>query len=274
MDRWKRLQSIDNRVIYWVVFIAIAIPLLRPLGIPLTVGDTTKMQHNLIEILKKGDVVLMSLDYTALVAPEVHPSAEALCRHLFGKGVKVVFWGYIQEGPMFGEKLIRDLGSQYNLVYGTDVINLGYVPGGASGVRAFGDNLLGSAPRDFRNNTTANMPIMKDIRTAKDFKLVLGVGDGLETMVQQIGAVHGAKVGGASTAAGVSGLLPYLNSKQLSGFLQGLRGAAEYEILISRPGSAVAKMDAQSIGHLVIIGFIVICNFAFFMQKKEKKAGT
>lgn len=269
MSFWEKVQKVDNRLIYIVVFITLAIPMLRPMGIPLTVSSKSTDLYNVVESLQRGDRVLMSLDYTPLVAPEVHPATQALCHHLFRKGVRVAFYGYIEEGPMFGEKIINEMTNEYKLVYGTDVVNLGFVPGKEAGVRALGDNVLQSVPRDFRNNITANMPIMNGIKTAADFDLVLSIGDGLQTHVQQMGAVHGVRVAGASTAAAVSGLLPYLNSGQIKGFLEGLRGAAEYETLIGRPGSAVAKMDAQSLGHMVIIGFIVLGNVAQFMLKKK-----
>lgn len=264
-----KLQNIDSRVIYWAIFITLMIPLIWPMGVPLSITDTTKVVFDLVEKLQPGDVVLMSLDYTPLVAPEVHSSAIALCKHLFGKDVKVIFYSYIEEGTMFGENIISELTGKYGLVYGTDVVNLGFVSGQAAGVRALGDDVLSTKPRDFRGNVTADLPIMQGVKTAKDFDLVLGIGDGLAVLTQQIGAVHGVTVSGSSTAAGVSGMMPYVNSGQVKGLLQGLRGGAEYEKLTDNPGYAIASMDAQSLGHLAIILFIVIGNVAYFMKRKQ-----
>jgi hypothetical protein len=59
-------------------------------------------------------------------------------------------------------------------------------------------------------------------------------------------------------------VMPFYTSGQIDGLTQGLRGAAEYELLVNKPGSAVAKMDAQSLGHLAIILFVIIGNIAYF----------
>jgi hypothetical protein len=267
---WSKLQSIDVRIIYITVFVTLAIPLLIPLGIPLTVADNSVNMYTLIEDLQPGDRVLMSLDYTALVAPEVHAGTVAICRHLFEKGVGVAMFGYIPEGPMFGDMAINQLADEYDLVYGKDVVNLGFIPGSESGVRAFGDNILESAPRCFRNQVTKDMPIMQGVRNAADFKMLIGIGDGLQVMVQQIHTVHGTPICGVSTAAGTTGLWPYVNSGQIKAMLSGLRGCAEYEMLVNKPSTAVAKMDGQSLGHLVIILFIAAGNIGHFVTKKNK----
>ena len=52
------------------------------------------------------------------------------------------------------------------------------------------------------------------------------------------------------------------------GILGGLRGGAEYEILINKPGASVAKMDSESISHLYIIALIIIGNIGYFATKK------
>jgi len=63
---------------------------------------------------------------------------------------------------------------------------------------------------------------------------------------------------------------PFLNSGQMVGMVAGLKGAAEYEKLIEIPGRAARGMDAQSIAHLVMIGFIVLGNIAYFMGRRRK----
>ncbi len=66
---------------------------------------------------------------------------------------------------------------------------------------------------------------------------------------------------------------PFLQSGQLAGILVGLRGAAEYEILTNMPGTAAAGMDAQSMAHLLIIGFILLGNASYFIKKSKGLVG-
>jgi len=66
-------------------------------------------------------------------------------------------------------------------------------------------------------------------------------------------------------------MLPYVNEQQqLVGLLGGLKGAAEYELLINKPGFATKGMDAQSVAHLIIILFILIGNIGYFATRKQK----
>ena len=66
-------------------------------------------------------------------------------------------------------------------------------------------------------------------------------------------------------------MLPYLQSGDLVGLLAGMSGAAQYEVLVDRPGLGLGGMDAQSISHLVIIALILIGNIAYVAVGRKKK---
>jgi hypothetical protein len=51
----------------------------------------------------------------------------------------------------------------------------------------------------------------------------------------------------------------------------GASGDAQYELLIKRPGIAVAGIDAQAFGHILIIAFIVVGNMAYFASKRGRR---
>ncbi len=61
---------------------------------------------------------------------------------------------------------------------------------------------------------------------------------------------------------------PYYQAGQIKGLMSGTRSAAEYEVRAGRPGRAAAGMDAQSLGHLVIILAIGLGNLAYFIGRK------
>ena len=54
------------------------------------------------------------------------------------------------------------------------------------------------------------------------------------------------------------------------GLLVGMRSGAEYELKIQEPGLAVAAMDAQSLGHLLFITFIILGNVAYIIEKRSR----
>lgn len=272
MSFLSKLQNIDRRVIYVIVLLALAIPMINPLGIPLSVSPLTEDVYNLVESLQPGDTVLLSLDYSPGGSPDVHPQAVAVAEHLYRKGVKMVMVSFWDAGPMYGEQILKTYEEQ-GLVYGTDVVNLGYISGGEPAIRQFGFDVPGTVKVDFRGQNTAGMPIMEGIKDARDFDLVIDFvsgNPGINEWVRQVQGPLGIKLAAGAVTVNVPQTMPFVQSGQVLGLLQGLRGAAEYEILIGAPGSAAAGMDAQSLGHLVIISFIIIGNVAFLLDKKQK----
>jgi len=54
----------------------------------------------------------------------------------------------------------------------------------------------------------------------------------------------------------------------MHGLVGGLAGAAQYETLINKPGTAIDGMRPQSVAHLVLIFFIIFGNICYFVNKK------
>jgi len=79
------------------------------------------------------------------------------------------------------------------------------------------------------------------------------------------------KIAAAATALIATQVMPYLKSGQMVGMLTGLRGAAEYENLIGKPGEAVAGMDAQSVAHVAIILVILVGNIGYYSERRKQK---
>jgi len=195
----------------------------------------------------------------------------AVAEHLRRRGIKTVMVAFVDAGAMFGEQIL-DVMLAKGWVYGTDVVNLGYMPGMETGVKNFAENPGGSFTVDNRGNTVADMPIMQGITHITDFAFIVDFqtgNPGYQEFLRQVQGPYGVPYAAGIVTVSVPNTLPYVASGQISGLLQGLRGAAEYEILLGAPGGGAAKMDAQSLGHLLIIGFILVGNFAYFMTKKK-----
>jgi hypothetical protein len=48
-----------------------------------------------------------------------------------------------------------------------------------------------------------------------------------------------------------------------------MKGSAEYEKLVNKPGLATIGMDSQSIAHMLIIGFIILGNLLYWREKRK-----
>jgi len=277
MSFWDRLQQVDRRIIYVLIILALAVPLMNPIGIPLSYSDTTIAFYDAVEQLQAGDTVLISLDYSPGGSADVHPQAVTVSQHLIQKGVKIVYVSFWDAGPMYGEQIVAPYLERGELVYGETVTNLGYIAGGATAIRSFGNDPIGTQPTDHRGKPVASQPIMQGIKDVRDFDLVIEFisgNPGIEEWVQQVQGPLGIRMLCGAVTVSVPKTMGYVDSGQVIGLLQGLRGAAEYEIMSGNPGSAASGMDAQSLGHIVIITFILVGNIAYFATggKSRKKA--
>jgi hypothetical protein len=75
---------------------------------------------------------------------------------------------------------------------------------------------------------------------------------------------------GGLTAVYTADIQPFYQSGQMKGILGGLKGAAEYETRIGRPGDGMAGMRSQKVAHYMIIAFIVLGNVAYLYNKKRR----
>ncbi len=86
-------------------------------------------------------------------------------------------------------------------------------------------------------------------------------------------------IGIGVTAVSAADVYPYVETGQVIGLLAGMKGAAEYEILVQSNGysekkrTAVQGMDAQSLGHLFIMIFIIIGNVGYFFSRRRSNSG-
>jgi len=273
VNLFSKLQRIDPRIIYALMFVALSIPLMVPLNIHIAVTPMTKAVFEIIEDLDPAtDVVLLSFGYSPAAAADIHPQAVAIVNHLTKRGIRWVGVSFWAEGPMMIEAITNDLEAR-GLEYGVDFANLGFKTGAENAIAAFArDSQV--IKTDFTGRTVATLPVMQGITDIKDFGYVIefASGDpGIPAWIRQVVDPMGVKMAAGAVTVSVPQFVPFVQSGQLDGLLAGLRGAAEYEILMEEQGLAVSMMDSQSVGHLLIIAFILIGNGAYLFTKFVKK---
>lgn len=275
MGFWERLQNLDKRIFYVLMALAIAIPTISPLGIPVPVTSAVQKTYDFIQGLPDGGKVLIGFDYEPGDEIELSPQAVALFHMFAAKKMKVVAIASFPSAPGFAEDTMTTF-QQYGYKYGEDYVDLGYYAGAEATLAAFGNNPLSIFPKDFRGNDTSTMPLTKDLKSMKDFDLAVTLGDGptggcnTDMWVRQSAMAHGTNL-----LMGVTGVLAapnqtYIQSGQCKGLLAGLRAAAELEKLTGKPGPGTVGMDAQSIAHLLIVLFVILGNLGMFLSKKSR----
>jgi hypothetical protein len=168
---------------------------------------------------------------------------------------------------------VKGLYSLYdNIKYGVDYLDVGYKVGGLVVIQGIVNDFAEAVKTDTLNGkSVSEYPITEDIRNLKDFSAVFTVSSGnmgIKEWVVYGNGPTGIKVLSGVTAVSAPEFLPYLTSKQLSGLLAGLAGAAEFEAATDYyEGEATKGMTPQSYAHLVIIFFILLGNGIYITEK-------
>ena len=270
----QRLMNIDRRIIFVLVFLGVAAPLLVDFYLPIKPTSTVQAVYDEIERVAAIDdgTVLLSFSYGASTEPEMQPMARSLVRHCFSRDIKVVAICLWPEAPGLAQEVLQTTAAEFGKTYGVDYAFMGYKPGTYSVILNMGQDFHDAFPSDAWGARSNTLPLTRNIRSLRDFDFVfdLAAGDSIEFWWIPFGQEKfGFPFAGGCTAVMAPDLFPFLQSRQLLGLIGGLAGAAEYEILMNRRDSATEAMRAQSVTHLIIIAFILFGNAVFFISRRR-----
>jgi len=89
MNFWHRLQAIDRRWIYLVIWLVVMIPLLFPFYIKPQASPPVSRLFNYVDTMPEDRALVISFDYTPDTQAELHPMAIALMRHAFANKTRL-----------------------------------------------------------------------------------------------------------------------------------------------------------------------------------------
>ncbi|MCD6384581.1 hypothetical protein J7M23_02280 [Candidatus Sumerlaeota bacterium] len=283
---YDKMLSIDRRIVYLIIALAIAVPTIHPLNLPVTVTPDVRGVFDEIEKLEPGTPILISVDYEPSTTPEMDPMSKAVILHCLLRGLKVIGISYLIYGSGIGEDLFNEVEKIYEeatgkkLVYGRDYCYLGYKPGDYAMIIGLGEDFKGTCKQDNYGKSVYELEILKPIKTLRDFPLMIDLHDDsyINYWIIYGNERTGIKIGSCCTAVMATGMYPFWRAGQITGIVGGLKGGSEYEKLVNekynlkrRLKQARAGMDAQSVIHIVIILFMLLGNFAFIMKTKQSK---
>ncbi len=283
----ERMLQLDRRWIFLLTLLSVTIPIIVPIGLPVSTTQSTRSAFEFIETLREGDIVWISFDYGPSSAPENDPMAEAVMRQCAQKKVRFVVSSlYALGGLGLANNAVAKIAAEYpGLRYGVDYINLGYKDGAAAVMRRLGEDIAGAFPTDVSGKPLAEFPIMQGLHSIRQTKVVVTVATGIigEWWITQVHPQTGVPVIIGPTAVSAPKYYAFLNAGQLVGMLGGMKGAAEYEKLLRARYPKLAKfyqtthaftatkgMDGQTVLHTVILVLILLGNLAFMKQRASK----
>ncbi len=266
----ERFLQLDRRIIFAIITVAVIVSLVLRFELPIPASEPVLGVYEKIESLPKGAHVMIAFDYDPSSKEELQPMAIAFLHHCFSRDLKVIGMTHYPGAPGLAEQAMTSVANLYHKKYGEDYAFLGYKPGSASLIINMGENLYSAFPKDYNGNDTATLPVMQGVDSLRDINFLfdLAAGTTIETWIAFGKEKYKFDLGAGCTAVMGPDMYPFLQSKQITGLLGGLKGAAEYEALVRKKAKAVSGMRPQSVVHVIIILFVIFGNVIYFISKK------
>ncbi|MHA2621230.1 MAG: hypothetical protein V2G42_04340 [bacterium JZ-2024 1] len=275
MTLFRTLQSIDRRIIFVFLAVAVTLPLFSTIPQPVQITTEVRDFYDRIESLPEGSVVLVSFDYGPTAMPEVQPMAQALIEHVLRNNLKLVTLALWPDGEPFSIQLVDEIAQRLGKKYGEDYATLGYKPGLAAVILQMGENIHETFPQDSRGAKPADVPVLAQLKNYDDVALVvvLAAGATPDYYVAYAGERYRVRIQAGCTAVMAANFYPYLQTGQLTGLLPGLKGAQEYQFMVTSANTPklTRMMASQSLVHLVIIFFILVGNAGYLAERYGRK---
>ena len=271
MNFWHTIQNIDRRFWYVLLLISLFIPLIRPIGLPLSLSQEAQTFYDTVDALQAGDIVIVSPSYSPGTEAEMWPQHAALMVHLMRKDVKIIHVALVLESVMYSQRAAETYAPLYGYEYGVDHVIMPYKAGMDVVIASMGRDIHSLYTEDYFGTPTRQLPLMQQVRGIQDIALIIDFmpGNTLVDYIRQIEGVYNIPVTGGVTAVCIPTMMPYVMSGQCRGLLGGMRGAAEYELMVGAPGPAIGGMDAQSLSHLLIIVAIAVGNVGLLVSMSQ-----
>lgn len=210
--------------------------------------------------------VLVAVDYEPGLSGEMEATANAVIDHLMIRGAYLTMVSTTPTGAMLTERLTQGANQRGGHTYSApgQYANLGYLPGGALGIRSFAEAPRRLLPFSQDGSAVWDAAPLSGVQSVADFAMALVLTDNPLTArvwIEQMKPLMGAKPLVMVVSAQVEPIVrPYFEAepKIVDGIVAGLPGGASYEQMFGRFSLARAYWDAYSIGVVLIAAMVVV----------------
>jgi hypothetical protein len=279
-----------------VLRIAIAVLLITAIVWPMLMGgpnvdlpvfsNETGAAANLIDSLAPNAPVLLAVDYEPGWSGELDAAAGSVIDHLMVKGAFLATVTTNPSGPAQVERLLTNVNIQSGHQYlpGSQYANLGFIPGGSTGLVSFAQAPQQITPFDSSGQSAWGQEPLQSVKSLTDFAMAVIITedpDNARAWIEQVKPYLGTVPVVMVISAQAEPLVkPFYEAepKQVDGLVTGLAGGASYENLNGRLGLARTYWNSFSLGLvvavlMVLIGGIVNVVTGFLAARKEETAG-
>lgn len=232
--------------------------------LPSQVPNETSAAMRAVSAIPDGAPVLAVFDYQPSTVGEMEATGSSLMNQLLLlKHPRLAIVSTSPTGAALAERFMSDALAARNYQRGTQYVDLGYLPGGLTGVYAFAQNPMAAMPLGADRSAVWQSAPLQGVTHLSDFAAVIVLTDSVDsgrTWIEQTALERGAlpMIIVSSAQAGPM-FLPYVDSGQIVGLVSGLSGAAGVEQANGGlPGFVRRYWDAYSVGSLIAVALIVL----------------
>ena len=274
-----RLQKVPRVWLYAIALVLLALPLVIEPRLPAeAAAPTTRALFDLIDSCPPDKVVLIDSSWDQGSAAENRAQFAALVQHVVKKRIRFVVTsiGVTALAPVFAQGIVEPLANEAGLVYGTDYVLCGFVPGPPGGLAAILQPLSTEFhsiyPKDMHNTPMEELPLMRHVRSAKQIHAAVVVtyaptNEWFTVLRQQAGV----PVGFAAMSIMSPTYYPFYEAGQLAGLLVGNAGAGQYEVLTGKADRGVKLALAGSFANVLIIVAALVGNIGWWADRRMKR---
>jgi len=280
---FKTMATLDRRIIYLLVVMITLGCILHPLGLPLSVSQSTLTYYSYLEDLDEDDIIWAAWETGFSSYNELKAGIISTYREVIISGAKMVvafgtvddlaIWRMVMGDPDQGLRgiLTPEL-EQYDYNYGEDYVVLGYVLVNEASTSALARDLQGVVVTDFKDRSLADT-FYNNLKDAGDFTLIIDFSPGMQTqaMIRHWVLDYNVTMIEGAIGVNISSLTPYVDTGHLKAMLGSTRGCAELEYLTGVPGPGATSMDAFTLVHYLVVLLIIIGNIGYFGWEKDAK---
>jgi hypothetical protein len=281
-----KTQSLLRMAIAIVLFAVVVFSLLTGLPVlsPPVLTTEVFITSQLVVGLPPAAPALIAVDYSPGYSAEVESGLAALIDHLVAQGQYLTFISIHPTGQVQAEHLISSLAQKPGLDQSIDYTNLGFIPGGASGLLSFAQDPRRILAYDAQGQAAWEQQGLRGVNSLADFGIVVVATenpDVARTWIEQIQPLLGNTPLVLVVSAQSEPIVrPYYDAspRQVQGLVSGFSSAVAYDALLGRSSAAsemwspfAAALTAAVI--LMLVGVLVNA-IAGIVIRSKAEVGT
>jgi hypothetical protein len=263
-------------VLYALLLVSVTLPFFISMKVPVKISPTTQKLYDTVESIPEGSFVLFGADWSAGTHGENGAQTEALLRHVMRHKLRFAILAFDPQGATLTQTMAVKLQKEYGYTEGVNWTNWGYKVQELLFFKALANDVANTVKADIHGTPIQTLPVMKGVSSASDIKLLVDVNptDSFKLYIQFLQGPFHIPMVFAPTAVMAPEAFNYLDSGQISGMINGLAGAIEYEQLIGVVGQATKASNCLSFAHLLIIFLMVMGNVAMLLERQANRAAS